>query len=150
MNQEELKQIGQMMKLRQQLDPDAPKTVIATDQQLYEAIVTRATDRINTKHDPYCDCGICQYCRGDEDKFGNPTAGQGIEIGRLRREIEILAAIACSECDASKTDAMYYNVDWPGFRLQFAKEAWKYGWIVEAGKVLCPNCRADAEEWRSI
>ena len=116
---------------RDRLDPDAPNAIAF-------------------KHDPYCDCGICQYCRGDEDKFGNPTAGQGIEIGRLRREIEILAAIACSECDASKTDAMYYNVDWPGFRLQFAKEAWKYGWIVEAGKVLCPNCRADEEEWRSI
>lgn len=22
------------------------------------------------KHNPDCDCGICQYCQGDEDKFG--------------------------------------------------------------------------------
>ena len=27
----------------------------------------------DTKHDPYCDCGICQYCGGDEDVYGNPT-----------------------------------------------------------------------------
>lgn len=118
-------------------------------QSLFTAIVTRATDRITTKHDPWCDCGICQHCRGDEDKFGNPTRGAGIEIGKIRREIEILAAIGCSECTESRTDTLY-SVDLAGFRLQFATEAWKHGWIVEGDKVLCPNCRADAEEWRSI
>src|SRR5258705_12382374 len=25
------------------------------------------------KHDPYCDCGICAYCNGQEDKYGNPS-----------------------------------------------------------------------------
>jgi len=107
------------------------------------------TDRIETKHDPYCDCGICQYCNGDEDKHGNPTRGSAIEIAKIRREVEILAVIGCSECTESKTDTLY-SVDLTGFRLQFAQEVWKYGWIVEANKVLCPNCRADAEEWRSI
>lgn len=29
-----------------------------------------------------------------------------------------------------------------------AMTAWKYGWIVEVGKVLCPNCRADEEDWK--
>ncbi len=54
MDQQELKEVGAMIKLRQQLDPDAPGAIVF-------------------KHDPYCDCGICQYCRGDEDKFGNLT-----------------------------------------------------------------------------
>lgn len=46
MDQQELKEVGAMIKLRQQLDPDAPGAIVF-------------------KHDPYCDCGICQYCRGD-------------------------------------------------------------------------------------
>jgi len=27
-----------------------------------------------TKHDPHCDCGICAYCNGQEDVYGNPTS----------------------------------------------------------------------------
>jgi hypothetical protein len=26
-----------------------------------------------TKHDPDCDCGICAYCNGQEDIYGNPS-----------------------------------------------------------------------------
>jgi hypothetical protein len=28
---------------------------------------------METKHDPSCDCGICQYCNGSEDRYGNLT-----------------------------------------------------------------------------
>jgi len=114
-------------------------------------IKSDAPDTTVCKHDPYCDCGICQYCNGREDKYGNPTAGQGIEIGRLRSAIKMLAVIECSECDEAKTESISSNGDLLlSLRLEFAKTAWKYGWIVEADKVLCPNCRADEEEWRSI
>ena len=119
-------------------------------QSLFTAIVTGATDRITTKHDPWCDCGICQYCRGDADKFGDPTDRSVIEINSIRQSMKMIAAVECSECDEAKTESIPLNGDLLSFRLEFSKTAWKYGWIVEASKVLCPNCRADAEEWRSI
>lgn len=119
-------------------------------QSLFTAIVTGATDRITTKHDPWCDCGICQYCRGDEDKFGDPTDRSVIEINSIRQSMKMIAAVECSECDEAKTESIPLNGDLLSFRLEFSKTAWKYGWIVEASKVLCPNCREDAEEWRSI
>lgn len=36
------------------------------------------------KHDPRCDCGICAYCNGREDVYGNP-------IGQLREMAESVA-----------------------------------------------------------
>ena len=100
--------------------------------------------------DPYCDCGICQYCNGSEDKFGNPTDKMLGEVGSIRREIKMLVLIECSECDEAKTESIPLSGDLLSFRLEFSKSAWKYGWIVEAGKALCPNCRADAEDWEAV
>jgi len=128
MRREELKEVGQMLKLRQQLDPDAPGAIVF-------------------KHDPYCDCGICQYCRGDEDKFGNPTRSK--EVESIREKVLITASIECSECDDAKTENLQGG-NLRTLRPEFAMIVWKYGWVVELDKVLCPNCRADAEEWRSI
>lgn len=133
MRREELKEVGQMLKLRQQLDPDAPGAIVF-------------------KHDPYCDCGICQYCRGDEDKFGNLTKNGERETDALTDAIKRMLILECSECDEARTENLK-SVLLHACVLetrQFAKTAWKYGWIVETGKVLCPNCRADEEEWRSI
>ncbi len=113
-------------------------------------IKSDAPDTTVCKHDPYCDCGICQYCNGDEDKFGNPTDKGLREVGAIRRAIKMLVVIECSECAEAGTDAIPLNGDLLSFRLEFSKTAWKYGWIVEAEKVLCPNCRDDAEEWRAI
>jgi hypothetical protein len=72
------------------------------------------------------------------------------EVGAIRRAIKMLVVIECSECAEAGTDAIPLNGDLLSFRLEFSKTAWKYGWIVEAEKVLCPNCRDDAEEWRAI
>lgn len=102
------------------------------------------------KHDPYCDCGICQFCNGDEDKYGNPTDRSVTEINSIRQSMKMIAAVECSECDEAKTESIPLNGDLLSFRLDFSKTAWKYGWIVESDKMLCPNCRADEEEWRSI
>ena len=113
---------------RDRLDPDAPNAIAF-------------------KHDPYCDCGICQYCRGDEDKFGNPTRSK--EVESIREKVLITASIECSECDDAKTENLQGG-NLRTLRPEFAMIVWKYGWIIEADKVLCPNCRADAEEWRSI
>lgn len=113
---------------RDRLDPDAPKAIVF-------------------KHDPYCDCGICQYCRGDEDKFGNPTRSK--EVESIREKVLITASIECSECDDAKTENLQGG-NLRTIRPEFAMTVWKYGWVVELDKVLCPNCRADAEEWRSI
>ena len=66
---------------------DAPEcescgsTLIASDPQavtdgeplLCVKCVKQEISMGDTKHDPYCDCGICQYCGGDEDVYGNPT-----------------------------------------------------------------------------
>ena len=38
------------------------------------------------KHDPYCDCGICQFCKGDEDKFGNPTKKGERMMAKIAKE----------------------------------------------------------------
>ncbi len=113
---------------RDRLDPDAPNAIAF-------------------KHDPYCDCGICQYCRGDEDKFGNPTRSK--EVESIREKVLITASIECSECDDAKTENLQGG-NLRTLRPEFAMIVWKYGWVVELDKVLCPNCRADAEEWRSI
>ena len=123
-----------------------------TNREAHEAAYERRTSALATKHDPECDCGICQYCNGSEDKFGNPTKRSDMEIGNIRRAIKMLMVIECSECDEAKTGPLQ-SMDFAPLaqeRLEFSKTAWKYGWIVEADKVLCPNCRADAEEWRSI
>jgi hypothetical protein len=113
---------------RDRLDPDAPNAIAF-------------------KHDPYCDCGICQYCRGDEDKFGNPTRSK--EVESIREKVLITASIECSECDDAKTENLQGG-NLRTLRPEFAMIVWKYGWVVELDKVLCPNCRADAEEWSSI
>jgi hypothetical protein len=113
-------------------------------QSLFEAIVGRATDRITTKHDPYCDCGICQYCNGDEDKFGNPTRKN--EVESIRSRVLITASIECSECDDAKTENLQGG-NLRTLRPEFALTAWKHGWIVEADKVLCPMCRGEDTEW---
>lgn len=42
------------------------------------------------KHDPDCDCGICQYCNGTEDIYGNSTAP--IKIANLEAELAALKA----------------------------------------------------------
>ncbi len=118
---------------RDRLDPDAPKAIVF-------------------KHDPYCDCGICQFCKGDEDKYGNPTKKGERETDDLTDAVKRMLILECSECDEARTENLK-NVLLHACAFetrQFAKTAWKHGWIVEANKVLCPNCRADAEEWRSI
>lgn len=94
----------------------------------------------DTKHDPYCDCGICQYCNGSEDKFGNPTRKE--EVEHIRAKVLITASIECSECDDAKTENLQGG-NLRTIRPEFALTAWKYGWIVEADKVLCPNCREE-------
>lgn len=128
MRREELKEVGQMLKLRQQLDPDAPGAIVF-------------------KHDPYCDCGLCQYCKGDEDKLGNPTRSS--EVEGIRGKVLITASIECSECGNAKSENLQGG-NLRTIRPEFAMAVWKHGWIVEFNEVLCPNCRADAEEWRSI
>jgi hypothetical protein len=85
MDQQELKEVGAMIKLRQQLDPDAPGSIVF-------------------KHDPYCDCGICQYCRGDEDKFGNLTKNGERETDALTDAIKRMLILECSECDEARTE----------------------------------------------
>lgn len=40
------------------------------------------------KHDPHCDCGICQYCNGTEDVYGNSTLPT--KIVNLEREVTAL------------------------------------------------------------
>ena len=104
------------------------------------------------KHDPYCDCGICQFCNGDEDKYGNPTKKGEQETDALTDAVKRMLILECSECDEARTENLK-NVLLHACVFetrQFAKTAWKHGWIVETGKVLCPNCRVGAEEWRSI
>ena len=118
-----------------------------TNREAREAAYKRRTSALATKHDPECDCGICQYCRGDEDLHGNPT--RKTEVESIRGKVLITASIECSECDDAKTENLQGG-NLRTIRPEFAMTAWKYGWIVEADKVLCPNCRNDAEEWRSI
>jgi len=97
------------------------------------------------KHDPSCDCGICQYCNGDEDKFGNPTKKSEPSIYALLDATKRMLILECSECDEARTENLkYVLLHACAFETrQFAKTAWKYGWIVEADKVLCPMCRGE-------
>lgn len=118
-----------------------------TNREAHEAAYERRTSALATKHDPECDCGICQYCKGDEDLHGNPT--RKTEVESIRGKVLITASIECSECDDAKTENLQGG-NLRTIRPEFAMTAWKYGWIVEADKMLCPNCRADEEEWRSI
>lgn len=51
------------------------------------------------KHDPDCDCGICQYCNGTEDIYGNSTAP--IKIANLEAELAALK----TKLDAANTSS---------------------------------------------
>lgn len=47
------------------------------------------------KHDLDCDCGICQYCNGTEDIYGNPTWPRALhnyerQVARLIEERDAL------------------------------------------------------------
>lgn len=103
----------------------------------YESVST--TDRIETKHDPWCDCGICQYCNGSEDKFGDPTREQ--EVVSLSVAINQQVSIVCTECGDHKWETVGTRSDTPV--QDFARTVWKYGWIVRNDMALCPNCRDD-------
>jgi len=123
-----------------------------TNRESHEATYERRTSETATKHDPECDCGICQYCNGDEDKFGNPTKKGEREMDELTDAIKRMLILECSECDEARTENLQ-NVLLHACAFetrQFAKTAWKRGWIIEANKVLCPNCRADAEDWEAV
>jgi hypothetical protein len=52
--------------------------------KLMEHRIRQAKEQ-ETKHDVDCDCGICQYCSGTEDVYGNSTAP--IKIANLEAEI---------------------------------------------------------------
>jgi hypothetical protein len=48
------------------------------------------------KHDPHCDCGICAYCNGEEDVWGNksrtdlaPTVVDARRIENAAEEIQL-------------------------------------------------------------
>jgi len=120
-----------------------------TNREAHETTYERRTSALATKHDPECDCGICQYCNGDEDKFGNPTKKGERDTDALMDAVKRMLILECSECDEARTKNLK-NVLLHACAFetrQFAKTAWKYGWIVEADKVLCPNCRGEDTEW---
>jgi hypothetical protein len=52
--------------------------------KLMEHRIRQAKEQ-ETKHDVDCDCGICQYCSGTEDVYGNSTAP--IKIANLEAEL---------------------------------------------------------------
>lgn len=51
------------------------------------------------KHDPHCDCGICQYCGGQEDVYGNSTA---CHHPAHEQQITSLAAALAAEQEKTK------------------------------------------------
>lgn len=40
--------------------------------------------KLNPKHDPHCDCGICAYCNGQEDIWGNKKSEAVIRHARVQ------------------------------------------------------------------
>jgi hypothetical protein len=61
--------LADMLKLRKELDPGAPDMIAMSADPATPVAQPEADPR--PKHDPHCDCGICAYCNGQEDVWGN-------------------------------------------------------------------------------
>lgn len=56
--------------------------------------------------------------------------------------------MSCSSCSEMRLDTVLTGFDNELF--EFAKAAWKRGWMMVGNDLICSQCRDDAEEWRSI
>lgn len=50
--------------------------------------------KLRPKHDPHCDCGICAYCNGQEDIWGNKKSDAAIKQAQPQ-EMELLPCPFC-------------------------------------------------------
>lgn len=66
------------------------------------------------------------------------------EIGDIRRAMKMFALIECEDCGTERREEMTH-CNLLDFRFDFAKTAWKHGWIVESGIVLCQDCQEDEQ-----
>jgi len=46
------------------------------------------------KHQHDCDCGICQYCNGDEDVYGRKTDWRALHTETSAKYAELILAVA--------------------------------------------------------